>query len=430
MPRKKIVQDIVPGGQRSIRRISINRDEEEVVVKKSEVIVESIIKATKSNRKGNGSAKYLISFIIIFICVATIGIALSLSYSKAVVSITKKVINLNVDGTFTAKKEATADELSYQVVSISDSLTEKIPAIKGPLIQTKAKGTAIIYNNYSEKSQILVAGTRLMDINNRIYRIVSTVSVPGRKTIPGAVSVNIVADLPGENYNINLAEQKDVLKLPGYKGTDKYAGFYAKFKTDIIGGFSGNKMTIDASLKKERTIAMQSALSDSLITKLKLSIPTDSVLYEKAYTVEYIVSEPIMKSSDQAEITVKGIAYGATFNRDFLIKFIAGKEIKKIPFETYVIDGDRILSFKVSNIKDFSAKKGNPLIFTLKGQVSITGILDENSLKNELRGMKLEQSNAVFAKYTSIANAYALITPFWLRSFPDSVNKINIEYKH
>jgi hypothetical protein len=242
--------------------------------------------------------------------------------------------------------------------------------------------------------------------------------------------VNVVADLPGESYNTTLALQKDVLKLPGYKGTDKYAGFYAKFKTDVVGGFSGNRMTLDATVKKEKIAAMQSALNDALITKIKSSIPSDSILYENAYTIEYTVPEPIMKGGDQAEIVVNGTIYGATFNSDLLIKFIAGKEIRKFPSDTYVIDGDRALSFKISNIKDFSAKKGTPAIFTLKGPVTITGILDESILRNELRGIKLEESNAIFSKYPSISNAYALITPFWLRSFPDSIDKISIEYKH
>ncbi|MDO8430539.1 MAG: hypothetical protein Q7S72_00925, partial [Candidatus Taylorbacteria bacterium] len=246
----------------------------------------------------------------------------------------------------------------------------------------------------------------------------------------GSITVNIVADLPGENYNATVAEQKENLKIPAYKGTPKYSGFYAKFKTDITGGFSGNKMVINNDAKNIKIKAMQDVLQEQLIAKLKKDVPVDSILYDGSYTIEFITLEPVMKNNAEAELTIKGSAYGAIFGSDGLIKYIAGKEIKKFPSDTYVIDKDRALDFKISNIKDFSAKKGTPMIFTLKGPVSITGTFSESALKEELQGIELEESSAVFAKYPGIANAYALITPFWLRSFPDSVNKISIEYKH
>lgn len=44
----------------------------------------------------------------------------------------------------------------------------------------------------------------------------------------------------------------------------------------------------------------------------------------------------------------------------------------------------------------------------------LTGTISEKKLKEELKGIKLKDSSAIFAKYPSIANAYALITPFSL----------------
>lgn len=450
---KKVVQDIVPNERRTIRRVSlddveskpktfrkkiarISEKEEERIDREEEqdeIIEPAYVKKNKV-KKSKGSYKYLISFIVILVSITIIGIALSLSYSKAVVTITQKVVNFNVDGTFTAKKSVVGnnkvDEISYDVISVSDTSKQTIAATKGPLIQTKAKGTATIYNNYSSSTQILVAGTRLANPDGLIYRTVSTVSVPGKKTNPGSITVSIIADKAGEDYNLKVSDTKNDFKLIGYKGTSKYAGFYAKAKTDLAGGFSGNKMTVDQVAKAKLIKDAQDSMKDQLITKLKDSVPSQYNLYTNAYTFDYSVSEPSMTSDDMAEITIKGTVYGAIFNSDLLIKYIAGKEISKFPSETYILSGDKDLSFKISNIKDFSAKNGTPMIFTLKGPISITGTFNEDSLKNDLKGIKLKDSNVVFAKYPAISNAYALITPFWLRSFPDSVDKVKLEYKH
>ncbi len=279
-------------------------------------------------------------------------------------------------------------------------------------------------------SQTNVAGLKMTASTINIQTVnASTISVPGKKISPGSIEVAIVADQAGANYNAAVADLKGDYKIVGYKGTPKYDGFYARLKTDITGGFSGNKMIIAPEAQKAAVTALQTTLREQLLTKLKTAVPPGFILYDSAYTIEYTNPEPIMKENTSADVSVKGVAYAAIFKADSLIKFIAGKEIQKFPSDTYTVGGDTDLEFKVSNIKDFSIKKGTPLIFTLKGPISITGTFSESKLKDELKGIDLKASNAVFGKYTAISNAYALITPFWMRSFPNSTEKIILEYK-
>lgn len=446
MVTRKVVQDIVPSDKRSIRKVSMARERKPVRIFEedediAEAIEEEVVPPRKLHsiprevpKKKSGSAKYLISFILIFISLTVIAVALSLSYSKAIVTITPKVVDFEIKGdTFTAVKSSQphgSEDLTYDSLTTSDTISETVAATKGTLTQSKAKGVAIIYNNYSASPQVLVAGTRIANTSGFVYRTTSTVTIPGKKTNPGSLAVNVVADQAGADYNVTVSEAKTDFKLIGYKGTDKYAGFYARLKTDITGGFSGNKMTINADVKKAAIVKMQNTLKERLLAKLNQDTPKDSILYPTAFNIEYEVLEPVMLDTSRAELTVKGIAYGAIFNSDSLIKYIAGREIKRFPSDTYTIEGARALEFKISNTKDFSIKKNSSLIFTLQGPISINGIFSEEQLKKELAGTKLDQSNAIFAKYTSIANAYALITPFWMRSFPNSVDKITIEYKH
>ena len=443
MPSKKVVQDIVPSARRSIRNIPLEHEEEnqpktsrrrkpvreESEAEAEEKVIEPVFVTRRPPKKRKGAGKYFVSFLVVFVGIAIIGIALSLSYSKAVVTITPKVAHFDVNGTFTAKKNPTGSELGYEVVTVSDELHEVLPATTGATVQVKAKGTAILYNNYGATAQTIVAGTRLSNSNGLIYRTLTTVSIPGKKTAPGSIEVGIVADQAGANYNAALSDLKGDFKVVAYKGTPKYDGFYARLKTELAGGFSGNRMVIDSGTQKETVAAMQASLKQSLFAKLRNSIPPGFILYEGAYTVEYVNQEPVMKADNSADVGVKGTAYAAIFDGGGLIRFIAGKEIQKFPSDTYSVEGDADLSFNISNAKDFSAKSGTPMIFTLKGPLSITGTFSESKLKDELKGIELKASNAVFGKYTAISNAYALITPFWMRSFPNSSEKIILEYK-
>ncbi len=442
---KKIVQDIViPNKRRSIKNVDIEHDEDmeiedERPVRRtkrtstktdledddsSDVV---FIKKEIPKKKKKFSPKHLMSFIIILLSIIVIAIAFSLSYSKAVVTITPKVVNLNINGTYTAKKDANSD-LKYEVVTSSVEATTTIPATKGAVIQTKAKGIVTIYNK-SNTAQVLVAGTRISSSGGLIYRTSKTVTVPAAKTNPGSIDVTVIADKVGLEYNLKYVDNKYDFKLPGYMGTAKYDKFYARLKSDLTGGYSGSKITISQESKNSAIKLLEDNIKADLLEKIKSIVPKDYTYYDNSYTIRLESLEPVMKDSTKAEMTVKGTIYVAIFKTDLLIKSLAGTEARKFPSDTFTIKGDKDLQFKLSNSKDFSAEKGTPMIFTLKGDISIVGSIDENKLKAELKGIKLENSNTVFNKYGAIGSAYSLITPFWLRSFPDSIEKIKIEYK-
>lgn len=447
---KKIVQDIVPNKKRTIRNIpskkpvdDIEEDFESEVVKAKPVRrprqvredideeeIEPVIHRRSTVKKTRQfSMKYLAVFIVTLVSVILIGLALSLSYSKAIVTITPKVVNLDINGTYTAKKGAETNDLGYEVVTSVDEIRNTLTVTKGPLIQTKSKGTVTVYNA-GTAPQVLVAGSRISNPDGLVYRTSNTVTIPAKKLLKdGAIDVVVVADKASETYNLKLSAAKYDFKFPAYKGTDKYDKIYARLKTDLTGGFYGSKPIIAQDVKNNTIKIMQDTLKEQLLKKIKDTVPKDYTYYDGAYSIKYEAQEPILKPDNKAEFVLKGTLYLAIFKTDSLIKSLAGTEARKFPSDTYVIKGDKELAYKLSNTKDFSVDKGTPMIFNLKGSISILGTIPEEKLKNELKGIKLNQSNAVFNKYGSIASAYSLITPFWLSSFPDSVSKIKIEYK-
>lgn len=450
MPAKKVVQDIVPSERRTIRNIPVRvmpteptpprktrtripKEETPVIhIEEDEIVPPPPL--TRRPRGGSSGKKVILSFAIILICCGVIGFALSFLYSKAVVTITPQITELNVAGTFTAQKESANSVLIYEVVNVSNTRHESIPATAGPRIETKAKGTITLYNNYSATAQKIVAGTRLSDTEGYIYRTSSTVTIPGKKTVggkvvPGSIAVPVIADAPGEGYNNTVAELKGDYKIVAYKGTPKYEGFYGRLKTDLSGGFSGNKMVIDPEVEKTAIASGEEALKADLLIELKNAVPENYILYDSAYVSSFTKGTASFKSTTTADIALQGTLQGIIFKRDALLKSIAGKEIQKFPSSTYKVEGMEDLNFSLLNTKDISLKKGTPVIFSLKGDMMIVGTFEEEELKKKLRGIALEDSNTVFAQYGAISNAYALITPFWLRHFPNTEERIILEYK-
>ncbi len=128
MPKeKKVVQDIVPTGRRSIRNVAPKKlpveeeeqeAEEQVPIRRAPPSISMTrsqtnfppaappsrrpVKVSSSGKKRFPSI--LLTFGIVFICIAVIAIALSLLYSKAAVTITPKTAHVDINGTFTAKK--------------------------------------------------------------------------------------------------------------------------------------------------------------------------------------------------------------------------------------------------------------------------------------------------------------------------------------
>jgi hypothetical protein len=241
MPRR--VQDIVPGGHRSIREVPIEHVPEtkrtstakprtshikklDKLTKDMELEIEHLAKADTKiqshkapvaethphhhphKTKKGGFRWVLITFGIILV-VAAIGFIASTYFSRATFTIVPKSIPVSVNGTIVAQHTSaakTADSLTYETITVRSTATTTVPASDGPSISTKAQGKVTIYNTYSENSQQLIAGTRIANSSGRVYRLTGSVVVPGSGSnrSPGSVVATVVADQSGQAYNINI----------------------------------------------------------------------------------------------------------------------------------------------------------------------------------------------------------------------------------
>ncbi|MBU2028468.1 hypothetical protein KJ761_01080, partial [Patescibacteria group bacterium] len=174
----------------------------------------------------------ILTALYLFLPKASVKILTQTKSQSLDVEITANVNSLAIDaGTkvIPAKTLAVSEELIYSFNATGEKSS----------LSKKAKGAITIYNEYGPQSQPLVATTRFLSQDGKLFRLVKNVVVPGviktgTETKPGAIEAEVVADETGESFNIGPAS----FTIPGFKdsGNNKYTKFYAKSFKAMTGG--------------------------------------------------------------------------------------------------------------------------------------------------------------------------------------------------
>ncbi len=468
MPRR--VQDIVPNTHRSIRDIPVERpisvtapiqppkkktgrpvslrledtDRDEKVLtaqasRKKSATIDSVEEGKQPKqvrpRKRSGTRTFLLIIMGIVVIVAIAGYIASVYFSRASFTIVPKVVPFTVDSTYISQSVPGKGVLVYEIATMKGDSSVTVPAADGSKISTSAKGKVTLYNSFSAQSQRLIAGTRLSNDTGRIYRLASSVVIPGytasgSRTTPGTVSAMITADQPGQSYNVVKTDPVSDLNIVAYKGSAKYDSIYARLATDVTGGFVGVKKTINPGLLASTTADLQSRIVTELLAKLKSSVPAGYVMYPKAYVSSF--SAPVIGGTDakSATVTLQGTVYGILFKRSDLVSRVAGEEaVSSFGNFEYETPGLESLDFSIANAKDFSPEKKNTLIIKLKGDAMLVGSIPVDQIKQKLAGLSLTETSTVLHSYKPIIEfekSSGSVTPPWSH-VPGDADRITIE---
>ena len=223
----KIIQDIIKS-----KRNNIYHDPQENVIHHSPEIPK-IYPNNKTHSK-NGI------WIIALISVIALFFALSIFFAGATVNVTPKTYQLDMDSDLVAKKEANAEELPFEIISLNSTESMILQGTNQQNLEKKAKGLVIVYNKFSDKPQKLLINTRILSTSGQIYKTDNAIIIPGytvknNEIIPGSIEVSITADAVGQIGNSEMTD----FTIPGFKGGPKFDKFFVRSKTSISGGVKG-----------------------------------------------------------------------------------------------------------------------------------------------------------------------------------------------
>ena len=452
MPRR--VEDMRQGDRRSIRDISLEHGaggraadsaskltdkakERAIPIRRVHITPPTIPTAPQRPRKKKrGKSLFIVAGAVVVVAVAAY--ASSSFFARATFIVTPVEIPLSVNTTMVATGTTTPGYMTYKMISASASDSATVPAVSGPSVSVKATGKVTLYNAYSTATQRLIAGTRLGNDTGLVYRLAGSVVVPGYTVsngvkLPGSVSADIVADQPGQSYDISGSDAVSDLRVIAWKGTARYDGFYGRLASDIVGGWLGPKETVDPSVLASTTASLESAIASKLVPELGAQVPDGYILYPGAEMQSY--SGPVVSgvATSTATVTESGILYAALFKESDLVNKLSGTSTAASfqPY-AYTTPGLDSLSFTITNPSDFSPAKSNILIAKMTGNMKLVGTVPVDKLKAKLAGLSLGETAAILRSYSPVIDveqSSGELFPAWISSVPSDVGRISVVLK-
>jgi hypothetical protein len=366
------------------------------------------------------------------LAVAAVLIALGFAATaESSVSIRPRSESVSIAETFLASRSGAATTtlpvVSYELMTLTREAGKEVPATGKSFVERKASGRIVIYNKHSSSPQELIATTRFESSDGKIYRIQEGVIVPGftvvnGETVPGSIEVTVYADAPGDSYNIDLAD----FTIPGFKGNPRYENFYARSKTKMAGGFSG-EVTVASEAD---TAAAREELHQKLDAEIRAEAasqkPEGFLLYAEGISVSF-ESLPGVEKNGAVEIRERAVLSGVLLPKEKVAEAAAKQGTSGYDGAPVTLDGAEGLVFTLVNKEATKPASGGDFDFKLEGTSTLVWQVDTAKLAGELAGQTKEKASEIFASYPGIEEAKVIIRPFWKRTLPGEAAHVRIK---
>ncbi len=417
---KRQFSDIV-----STRQTKADQDEDEILKNK---LVESVNrKPAKLKRRVNlkRRALYLAAGLVFF------GGAFFIANSvlpKAEIQLTTVKSDWTYTDSVVAQKLASIDSRNAtvpgQIFTEKQTIQLSYPASGKKSVAEKATGPVTIYNAYSSDPQPLVATTRLLTPDGKIFRLSKGVTVPGAKIvegniIPSTLVADVVADQAGIEYNLGPVSH---FTIPGFKGTPKYSAFYANSQAVMTGGYIGLvAYPTDSDLAKAKA-DISAKIQASIKQKITVQVPSDFKLVDGASKFTLIKHNIITVPNSDGTFQISS---------DAQISVIAFREADVLKMLTGKLEKDKGLDYELKSSTvtygagraDFSIGK---ISFPVNFKAVIAKRVDIQELRQQIKGKSEAELRRIVYGLPSIQTIQIGLWPFWVKSVPQNEAKISI----
>lgn len=283
----------------------------------------------------------------------------------------------------------------------------------------KAQGKITIYNNY-RLSQYLTVNTRFQAPSDIViyFRSTKAVTVPAK----GTIEIDVIADRPGEEYNIEPV----TFSIPGLLGSPQYTSIYGKSFSKMEGGFKGEVSKVEKEdLERAKNILVEKLFGETR-ESLKIKGGDEYILLDDAIKKEILDSSSSLEAGVEAEsfvfqakVKMQALAFKKSDLEDFSNEFIKSK----------LGEGQKM---KEDSLKiDYSPESVNlnigKIALKLKFSAKVYSDIDVDSLKKVVSNKSLADAKSILEKQTQVKQVEISAWPFWIKKVPTDVQKIKIE---
>jgi len=306
------------------------------------------------------------------------------------------------------------NRLSGKVVETSSSVTKTFTGEEKRLTTDIARGKVIIYNKNSQ-AQVLVATTRLLTADNKLYRIENRVNIPAG----GQVEVIAKADQTGDEFIIGpgkltipglwvglqdkiYAESVDGFKKDGIVVTNVTDNTIATAKTEL------NKLVLEDARKKLSSLADKNIPLEALeIKNNTFTSDAKPNTNQKNFTATITITVKALVFDEQEMKNLALATLPATYKTDNALINI---DQQSFSYQVVILDNNQ-----------------ENLLGQIKGEytIKLTAI---KVAPTEIAGLSRSEALKYLKNLPNVKDV-SILMPFWSRSLPALADKINIQIK-
>jgi hypothetical protein len=291
--------------------------------------------------------------------------------------------------------------------------------------EKKAEGLLTIYNNHSAQSQTLVAETRFMSSDGKLFRSTERVVIPGRtqdggRFIPGEASVIVRAVESGEDYNL---DKNTKFSIPGLQGTVMYTSIHAENNEPITGGFMGSfKKVTEKDVKEAKEVIMLEIINE---TEKDINDSSEGFIFEEELVdiiiTEESVSPEIGERNDGFTYSLKAEVRVSSFKESDLIKFLEGFFFSRIKEEKDVFINRLYKESLTFTYKpEIKINRSNNFDISVESSVFYYPSIIDELIKKKISGKKINEARIIFSDYEEIEKMEINSWPSWIKKIPNT----------
>jgi hypothetical protein len=385
----------------------------------------------EDERSSRRFSKKMVWAIVGVVVVVAIGAyVVSVFFDHADITINFKQTAWSYQNNFTASKDAVGinssnNTIPAQVFTSTKNVTESFPGSSVQQVSQKAQGTITIYNAYGATSQELVATTRFLTPDGKIFRLAQSVTVPGEtKTAsgtltPSSITAPIVADQAGPDYNVGPVSK---LTIPGFASDSaRAAGFYGVITASTTGGFIGQRATPTAADIAAAKASTTAVLAAALQGGFAGTYPNNFEIPDGATTTT-VTTLTVNTSTDSngnftvfGAATLQAIGFDQTALENYLLTLAQAQEASS--------------TFKTINLSysDVAANfTSGQISFALSAQAQLEPAFTTADFATSIEGQSITAARSTIAALPELADGEISMWPSWLWSIPSNPSKIHI----
>lgn len=421
--------------------IEIKREEEKTVaapafLDNKEKLEQQNLGQAVAESKGKTKRSFLVkALIVIVLIVGGIGAYKMLPRASLTVFAQREKVSFAIDvigRTEAANVDIENRILPIQLIQAQKQTSKTFNATTGGNFERKARGTITVYNKFTREQTMIPS--RFQALTGQIYWSQRNIKIPAAKQVngllePGTLTIEIVADKAGEDYNISCRESNPCkFTIPAWKGTENFDNIYAQSNESIAGGFTGQGFTITQDDYKSAELEVKEELLKENQSSLSEQIPAGFTLFENTLTSDVTQIESTHAVGDFSQDGAFTIN-GTMTVRAFVVKTGLVHELIDSITKSQISD-DKIarketITFEHS-VQNFDFDKGQVLL-KIQAEEELRFKLDEASLKNSLLGKSQEEVKTILEEFPHVQSAEITLWPRLIVSkIPKNPNQVEI----